>query len=37
MYEMSDFTINWYKTYYNNKSKLIEITNNQILYFMKKF
>jgi CDP-glucose 4,6-dehydratase len=35
--EMSKFTIEWYKAFYNNKNQLIDITNNQILFFMKKF
>jgi CDP-glucose 4,6-dehydratase len=31
-----DFTINWYQSFFNNKKQLIELTNNQINYFLKK-
>ena len=35
--EMSQFTIEWYKTYYIKKSDLLYITNKQISFFMNKF
>ena len=31
-----DFTIDWYQLFFRNKKKLIELTNNQINYFLKK-
>ena len=30
-----DFTVDWYLSFFNNKKKLIELTNNQINYFLK--
>ena len=35
--QMSEFTISWYKMYYNNKKNIKEITNKQINLFMNKF
>ena len=35
--EMSEFTISWYKTYYNNKKNIKNLTKKQIKDFMANF